>query len=96
MPNEISPGNLLVETCGGLEDDRVREDDYAACGLNVVAAAAHLHEMNANEANIEDIAGDSGDLHTIADADSVASDQEEVAGYGENDILQCDCYAGGD
>ena len=96
MPDEVRPRNLFIEACRGLKDDGVRENDNAARGLNVIAAAAHLHQMNANEADVEHIARDSGDLHAIADANAVASDQEEVAGDRQDYILQGDCYAGGD
>ena len=96
MPDEVCSGNLLVEACGGLEDDRVRKDDYPACGLDVVSATAHFHQMNTDESDVNYIAGYSLDLHAIADTHSIASDQEEVAGYGQDYVLQGDGNSGGD
>src|SRR5205085_8342771 len=60
----------------------------AACGLHVVAAAAHFHEVDADEADVDDVAGDTGDLYAVTDTNAVASDEEEIACHGENHVLQ--------
>src|SRR5579871_5108110 len=93
VPNEVGSGNLFKKARGRLENNGVRKDDHSPRRLDIVAAAAHFHQMQSYETDIEYIAGDAGDLHAIPDPDAILADQEEISGNGHNYVLQSNSYA---
>ena len=48
--------------------------------------------MNAYQPDLDNFSGHAGNLHAIADAQSVFADQEEVSDDGDNYVLQGDCH----
>src|SRR5207248_1126079 len=90
VPDVTGAGDLLEES-GRLEEHRVGEDDDAAGGAETVGAA-QLHDVEAKESGLDDVAGDAAD----GDADAVAPDEEEVGDAGEDDGLEGDGDAGGE
>jgi len=63
------------------------------------AFAAGMQELEArslaHQADLDDLSGNSGNLHTIADTDAEFANQEKITRYREDHILQCDCDSSG-
>src|SRR4029077_4388897 len=52
--------------------------------------------MHADETDIHDFAGNGPDLDAVADAHAVFPNQKEVAGHGENHVLESEGHARGE
>ncbi len=53
-----------------------------------------LAQLELQQAHVQDVAGDAGNLHSISDPDSAFSNQQKIPNAGQNDVLQRDSYAG--
>ena len=92
---DIVGARHLTEQGAGLEENRVRESHDAAGRLEVGVAAGYLHEVEAHQPDFEDIAGHAGDCDAVADAQSVAADQEKVSDDRYDHVLKRDRQARG-
>ena len=88
MPAVLGAGKLLEE-CRGLKEDGVGENHDTAGRLKR-PAAAQFHEVETENADLDDVAGDAANGDAIADAHAVAAHEEEMGDAGENDRLQRD------
>src|SRR5215471_14179270 len=69
VPAETSAWNLFEEARGGLKNDRSRENDHSACRLRVRCRSTEFHQVQSNEADIDDVPRHSRDLDPIAHPD---------------------------
>src|SRR5579863_4464520 len=88
MPDKARSGNLLIKARSGLKDYSIGKNNDSARWLTVRLRAANFHEVQADEANINYIAGYARDLNAIAHPDPVFADQEEIPCYCHDHILQ--------
>ena len=58
--------------------------------------AAEFHEIHSDQSQVDDLTRHLADLHSIADANSVFSDQKEIADDGNENALHGDGETGGD
>src|SRR5882762_1683551 len=52
--------------------------------------AAEFHHRELDQSDIDYVADDAAELHSIAGLDSKSSDQKEIAGYRKDHVLQGD------
>src|SRR6267142_571835 len=86
---------ISAEQGTGMEENRIRESDDTTGGLEVGGASGHLHEVEAHQADFEDIASHAGDGDAVAHAQAVAADLEKVGDDRYDDVLKRDRQAGG-
>ena len=67
-----------------------------ATGRRHRPVATQLHEVQPHEPEVDHLARDAADLHTISDADAVLADQEEISDQRDQHALHRDCETGGD
>ena len=96
MPDEACARNLLEDTGGGLKHNGVRESHHPAAGLCIGPAAAEFEQMESDESYVDHFSGYTGNLHPIPNSNSVFSDQEEIAGDGQDHALHGHRHAGGE
>ena len=91
MPRVFGARELLEERRAGLEEHGVGKHDDAAGGIQLDPGAGKLHEIEADEADVDYVAGNAGDADAIANTDTVATDHEkEICSDGKKNRLQAD------
>src|ERR1700722_9012501 len=93
MPRVIGPGNLSEHRRRSLKEHSICKGHNASRGLKIDARARQFEHIKAHEAHIHNIARHSRDGDPIAYLDAIASDQEEIRSYREQNGLQPDSYA---
>src|SRR5258708_39182432 len=88
VPKKICAGNLFEEAGARLKNNRVGKDDNSAGGLAISSSPGDLHQVQADESNVNHITGHAGYLYAITYPDSILADQKEITGNREDHILQ--------
>src|SRR5690348_3333449 len=68
VPDKVGAWNLLVEATGWLEYNGIGEDHDAPGWLGIRSGRGEFHKVQADEANIHDLTGNSGNLYPVSDA----------------------------
>src|SRR5580692_2523319 len=70
------------------KNQRIRK----SCHVTGVSTVLYVEfsQLELQQAHINDIAGNSRDLHTIANSDSALPNQKERAESGKNDVFECE------
>src|ERR1700724_69888 len=76
-PTEADAVHLLEQSARYLKYDRMGKGDDASRRPRQ-ALAAKLHEMHSDQPQVDDFTRHLADLHSVADADPVLSDQKEI------------------
>src|SRR5690348_618985 len=87
VPQEIRAGNLSEDAGRRLKYNGIRKGHHSP-RRRVRRSSPEFHHLYAHQSYVHNFARHAADLHSIAHANPVPPDQEEVAHYGHNHVLQ--------
>ena len=96
MPRVFGAGNLFKQRSGGLKEHRIRKYHHAAGGIEIDAGTRQLHQVKSDQADIDHIAGDTGNADAVSDVNSIATHYKEISSDGLQHALKSYRDTGGD
>src|ERR1700722_7241255 len=82
VPPVFSAGNLFEQRSGGLKEHRIRKHHHPPRRKEIDASTRQLHQVKSNQADIDHIAGNTGNADAVSDVNSIATNYEEISSHG--------------
>src|ERR1700679_3054001 len=88
VPGVLRTRHLFVEGSACLEQNSIGEDGDSSCWVQIRSASSQFHNVKANKADIDDIAGHRGYGDAISDLDPIPSNNEKIRSDREKNCLK--------
>src|SRR5215467_4150545 len=87
MPGILRARNLLEEWSASLEQHQVGKNNDAAGGIKIQPCSCQFHDVEANQTDVDDVAGDARNADAISDPNAVSAHDEKICCDREEDRL---------